>query len=69
MTAATGYAFTTLGMRRVFAVPFVRNAASHRVLEKAGYAREGTLRRSAVKEGQLLDQHMYAAYDDRWAPR
>jgi RimJ/RimL family protein N-acetyltransferase len=36
------------------------------VLERAGYVREGTLRHSAVKDGELLDQHMYAAYADRW---
>ncbi|HEU4632176.1 MAG TPA: GNAT family protein [Gemmatimonadaceae bacterium] len=63
---ATGYALTTLGFRRVFAVPFVRNAASVRALEKAGYVREGVMRRSAVKDGALLDQYLYAAYDDRW---
>lgn len=66
---ATDYAFTTLGMRRVFAVPFVGNAPSHRVLEKAGYVREGEMRRSAIKDGQLLNQYLYAAYDDRWASR
>ena len=64
--ATTGYAFASLGMRRVFAVPFMRNEASHRVLEKAGYAREGVMRRSAIKDGVLLDQLLYAAYDDRW---
>ena len=63
---ATQHAFAVLGMRRVFAVPFVRNPASHRVLEKAGYAREGLMRRSAIKDGELLDQYLYAAYDDRW---
>ena len=66
--AVTTHAFARLGLHRVFAVPFVRNAASLRVLEKAGYVREGTLRRSAVKDGVLLDQHLYAAYDDRWRP-
>jgi RimJ/RimL family protein N-acetyltransferase len=34
------------------------------VLEKAGYVREGILRRSAVKDGKLIDQILYAAYDD-----
>lgn len=62
----TSYAFDTLGMRRVFAVPFARNARSARVLEKAGYVREGFMRRSAIKDGELLDQLLYAAYDDRW---
>lgn len=64
----TEYAFRTLGLNRVFAVPFVRNPASQRVLEKAGYTREGLMRRSAVKDGQLLDQLMYGAYDDTWRP-
>jgi RimJ/RimL family protein N-acetyltransferase len=63
---ATAYAFDQLGLVRVFALPFARNPASSRVLEKAGYAREGVLRRSAVKDGQILDQHLYAAVaDDR----
>lgn len=67
--ATTTWAFGTLALRRVFAVPFARNAASMRALEKAGYVREGVLRRSALKDGELLDQHLYAAYDDRWTTR
>ena len=62
----TTYAFDALGMFRVFAVPFARNTASFRVLEKAGYTREGLMRRSAVKDGVVLDQYLYAAYSDRW---
>jgi ribosomal-protein-alanine N-acetyltransferase len=65
---ATTHAFAALGLRRVFAVPFASNAASSRVLEKAGYVREGLLRHSAVKDGVLLDQLLWAAYDDRWPP-
>lgn len=59
--AATAYAFGELDLLRVFAVPFAHNAASARVLERAGYQREGTMRRSAVKDGRVLDQHLYAA--------
>lgn len=62
--AATLYAFDHLGMHRVFAVPFRRNPASTRVLEKVGYVREGVMRRSAIKDGELIDQILYAAYDD-----
>jgi ribosomal-protein-alanine N-acetyltransferase len=47
-------------LQRLFAVPFASNAASARVLEKAGYTREGTLRQSAIKEGRVHDQWMYA---------
>ncbi len=39
-------------------------AAAARVLEKAGYRKEGTLRRSAIKEGQVLDRWMYALLRD-----
>jgi [ribosomal protein S5]-alanine N-acetyltransferase len=56
----TRWAFESLGLIRVFALPLARNAASARVLEKAGYRREGLLRASAVKDGQVLDQLLYA---------
>src|SRR5215212_10298361 len=45
----TRHAFTAHPeLRRLWAVPFTHNAASARVLEKAGYTREGTLRQSAI---------------------
>jgi [ribosomal protein S5]-alanine N-acetyltransferase len=47
-------------LTRIFAVPFVRNTASLRVLEKAGYQREGIMRRSAIKDSVVLDQALYA---------
>jgi len=56
----TGYAFNTRRLERVFAVPYVHNIASCRALEKVGYVREGTMRRSALKDGRVLDQYMYA---------
>jgi len=62
--ALTDYAFQNLKLTRVFAVPFARNDASVRVLEKAGYLREGLLRRSAIKDGVVLDQFMYAKTND-----
>jgi RimJ/RimL family protein N-acetyltransferase len=58
--AVTGHAFERLGFARVFAVPYSRNPASSRVLEKAGYEREGLMRRSAIKDGVILDQYLYA---------
>jgi RimJ/RimL family protein N-acetyltransferase len=65
LVATTRYAFDRLGLTRVFAVPFATTSRSARVLEKAGYVQEGVMRRSAVKEGKVLDQLLYAAYDDR----
>jgi ribosomal-protein-alanine N-acetyltransferase len=63
----TGHAFATHEeLQRLFAVPFASNPASARVLEKAGYGREGTLRKSAIKDGQTLDQWMYAILREEW---
>jgi RimJ/RimL family protein N-acetyltransferase len=61
--AVTEYAFAQFSLTRVFAVPYATNVASHRVLEKVGYVREGVLRRSASKNGQVLDQVVYAMTD------
>jgi ribosomal-protein-alanine N-acetyltransferase len=45
---------------RLCALPYSDNSASCRVLEKAGFSREGVLRNSAVKNGRVLDQVVYA---------
>lgn len=63
----TAYGFDRLGLLRLFALPFSDNAASIRVLEKAGFEREGTLRSSSVKFGQPRDQAIYARINERWA--
>ena len=60
VTLVTAWAFSTHGFLRIFAQPFAGNQASRRVLEKAGYELEGTLRRSAIKDGQVRDQCLYA---------
>ena len=58
--AVTRHAIETHGVSRLFAVPFAHNASSCRVLEKAGYVLEARLRRSAIKDGKVLDQFQYA---------
>src|SRR5690606_15371762 len=63
LSAATRYGFEEMGLIRIFAVPFVRNAPSCRVLEKGGYIREAVMRRSAIKDGVILDQALYAITD------
>ncbi len=59
----TSYGFEMLGLTRIFAVPFASSSASIRVLEKCGYIREGVMRRSAIKEGVVIDQVLYARTD------
>lgn len=60
LAAVTRYAIEQHQLTRLFAVPFAYNTASCRVLEKAGYVLEGRLRRSAIKDGQVVDQFQYA---------
>jgi [ribosomal protein S5]-alanine N-acetyltransferase len=58
--AVTEYAIKTHNLRRVFAVPYETNQASFRVLEKSGYTLEGRMRKSALKDGKVIDQLLYA---------
>jgi len=55
----TDYVFREFQLHRVFAYCFTTNPASARVLEKAGFTREGTLRASAFKDGKILDQFLF----------
>jgi RimJ/RimL family protein N-acetyltransferase len=60
VAAMTEHAFTGLGMVRVHAEVFHWNTASMRVLEKAGFVREGVLRKSAYKDRQWVDEVVFA---------
>lgn len=54
------YVFEKSDILRIFAEPFAYNTASCRVLEKAGFQYEGTLRSNAVKNGKVIDMKMYS---------
>jgi ribosomal-protein-alanine N-acetyltransferase len=54
------YAFSAHSLHRLYATVFEWNPASMRVLEKAGYTREALLRKSAIKDGRVIDQVLYA---------
>lgn len=58
------HALTELNYQRLFAVVDATNVASRRVLEKAGYQLEGIARQAAYKNGQPIDQALYAATDE-----
>lgn len=47
------------GLKRLHATVFDFNRASMRVLEKAGFAKEGFLKSSAFKDGKFIDEHLY----------
>jgi RimJ/RimL family protein N-acetyltransferase len=57
---ACRHVFDNSDIIRIYAEPFACNAASCRVLEKAGFQFEGTLRCNAVKNGKAMDMRMYA---------
>ncbi|MFX9552167.1 GNAT family protein, partial [Acinetobacter baumannii] len=56
----TDYAFKNLDVIRVQAGVFGQNTASMRVLEKAGYVKEGIMRNAIIKNGEVMDKHVYA---------
>ena len=62
----TAHGFSAFNILRFFALPFADNAASARVLEKAGYVREAQLKNSCVKYGKSRDQFLYARVNDEW---
>jgi len=56
----TDYAFNQLGLFRIQASVYSKNPASMRVLEKAGYLKEGVMRNPVIKTGIVMDEHLYA---------
>lgn len=60
VTQVCRHVFENSDIIRIYAEPFAYNAASCRVLEKAGFKYEVTLRDNAVKNGKVIDMKMYS---------
>jgi len=60
VAANSDYVLRNLDLVRLEAPVFEWNPASMRVLEKCGFVREGVLRRSVFKDGEIIDAVMYA---------
>jgi RimJ/RimL family protein N-acetyltransferase len=58
--------FLTKDIVRIQAVTNVENVPSQRVLEKAGFVREGTLRRVSHTEQELGDAYIYSIIREEW---
>ena len=56
----TAYSFQHFDLVRIYAMVFEWNPASMRVLKKAGYSLEGRHRKAVTKDGQTIDDVMYA---------
>lgn len=57
--ALAAHIFATTDIQRLFATIFSHNPASMRVLEKAGFRQVGILQKAAVKNGHVIDLHLY----------
>lgn len=54
------YGFGAFDIVRIYARPFSTNKGSQRVLEKAGFEREATLKKALYKNGEYLDEIIYS---------
>jgi RimJ/RimL family protein N-acetyltransferase len=59
VTEICRWIFESTDITRIFVEPFLTNAVSYRILEKSGFLCEGMLRKSAVKNGVVLDMKIY----------
>ena len=60
------YLFLSKDTKRVQAQTDPRNVASHKVLEKVGFKKEGTLRKSFFMRGEWRDAYIYSILREEW---
>ena len=60
------YLFLSKDTKRVQAQTDPRNVASHKVLEKVGFKKEGTLRKSFFMRGEWRDAYIYSILGEEW---
>jgi len=63
----TDYGFATIGFQRIEAMVDRDNVASLKLLESAGYQREGLLKNKVTRDdGRQIDMYIYAALPEDW---
>lgn len=60
------YLFLSKDIMRIQAITNVKNAPSQRVLEKAGFKKEGTIRKSGFVRGEWTDAYLYSILREEW---
>ena len=60
------FAFDTIGVHRLEARAAVQNGRGNGALLKVGAVQEGVLRKSFLRNGEYLDQVLYAIVEDDW---
>lgn len=58
--ATVKYALENLGIKRIYATPFVTTTGSIKALEKAGFIKEATIRNGVIKNNKVLDYYIYS---------
>ena len=66
VTILVDYLFLSRELVRVQATSDLRNMASQRVLEKVGFKREGTVRKSMFIHGEWRDLFLYSILREEW---
>lgn len=54
------FAFEELNLLRVYANIYEYNTGSMKVLEKVGFEKEAVIKSSVIKEGKIIDEHLYS---------
>jgi ribosomal-protein-alanine N-acetyltransferase len=65
-TLVLDFAFNTIGVHRLEARAALKNGRGNGALQKLGAVQEGRLRKSFQKNGEYLDQMLYAMLDTDW---
>ncbi len=60
------YLFLSKELARIQAIADVRNKASQKILEKAGFKKEGTMRKAVFNRGELRDYNLYSILREEW---
>lgn len=64
LPAVINYAFEQFDIVRLFAKVFEWNLHSMKLLEKNGFQLEGILRKAVLKDGKLINVHLYSKIDE-----
>ncbi len=60
------YLFLSKDAVRIYALTNVKNVASQKVLEKAGFKKEGVLRKSLFIRGEWRDRNLHSILREEW---
>jgi RimJ/RimL family protein N-acetyltransferase len=64
----TDFGFQTIGFKRIEALVDRENLSSQKLLENAGYEREGILRNKITRDdGRQVDMFIFSALPTTWA--